>query len=342
MKKYITLEFDVTNKTAREMREKYGTKSYSESPLVSSQYEEELLLPPEIDMCRTPDVNRFKIWGENAYEVKTEHTGWIINRKIYTKEELIEMGKILGENASDRYFLTSEGIPVAVEAGDESIDSYLDRTKRKLEELKQRLEEAKATEEPIVEEPKVVVIPQPTKRSYNLMNDHLFPGQTAKTRAAGTIKPKKIVLSPDLYIKVELKTNSANINKSTKYLKVRGENLTTNFNSDEIIACFFDESVIRTRFFKHELTPDYDGLPHPGKEIYQSGWIYNGDAYSLEIAYGMGLLAPSKVKEYMDSGATRIAITKCKFKYKLNPEDTTFDEYLEKCLIKEGSARKKD
>jgi len=343
MKRCVDLDIDISNVNFNELREKYGMTSFIDALILTSDYEADLLSKEEIDKCTIQDVNRFRIYDENILGERKYHTSWIINRKIYTREELIKMGIEL-QNDGERFFLTSEMQPIEVKKGDEPAICFFERMKKNLEEKQKVKEETFVPLMTLMEESKVIIIPQSEKRSYNLMNDHLFPAQTARTKAAGTKKTekKKQVLSPDLFVKVELKPYSSNIGKNIIYVKVRGKNIATDFNSDEIISCFSDENVIRTRFFKHELTPDYDGLPHPGKEIYQSGWIYNGEAYSLEVAYGIGLLSPSKAKEYMDSGATRIVITKCKFRYKLNPEDMTFDEYLEKYTIKEGLAKQKD
>jgi hypothetical protein len=341
MKRCVDLDLDISNVKFNELRKKYGITSFIDTIILSSDYEGELLSKDEIDICTVFDVNRFRIYNINTQKERAYHTGWIINRKIYRKEELIKMNIELPNNG-ERYFLTSEGKPVEVKKGDEPALCFFKRIKRKLEEQEKAKQETPVVA--IAQEPKVVVIPEPTKRGYNLMNDHLFPKQTAKTKAASTTKPKKkeTILGPDLHIKILMKTNSANIGKSTDYAKVKGLNLTSDFNSDEIIKYFFDENVLRTRFFKHELTPDYDGNPHPGKEIYQTGWIYNGDAYDIDIAYGIGLISPSKAKEYIDSGATRMVITKCNYRFLMNPEDMTFNEYLDKCLLKEGIARKKD
>lgn len=342
MKRCVDLDLDISNQKFKKLREKYDMTSFIDTINLDSDYEEELLSKKEIDICTAPDVNRFRIYDENVLGERKNYTSWIINRKIYSREELIRMNIEL-PNGGERFFLTSEGKPIEVKKGDEPAVCFFERIKRKLEEKQKIKEEIPFV--PLVtlmEEPKVVVIPQQEKKTYNLTNDHLFPVQTAKIKAEGTKKPKKLVLSPDLYIKVELKTNSANISKSTNYVKVRGKNIATDFNSNEVVAYFFDENVIRTRFFKHELTPDYDGLPHPGKEIYQSGWIYNGDAYDLKVAYGIGLISPSKAKEYIDSGISRIVVTKCKFKFIMNEEDMTFEEYLDKWFVKEGLSKTKD
>lgn len=292
MGKWVKLDIDVNSKRALKVFENSCIKkptSFITPVSLSHDNDGELLLPSEIDICMAPDVNRFKIYTERWLEsrcISEDCTGWIINRKIFTREELIEKGMSFDEDASDRYFLTSDGTTIAVAACDESIDSYLERTSNK--------------------------------------------------------KEKKPVIGSDLFIKAELRTNSENISKSTILKKVKGENIATDFDLDEIVYCFFDEDVIRTIFFKYELTPDYDGNPHPGKQIYQTGWIYNGEAYDLNFASENGLINPNRAKEQRDLGYSRMVITKCGFTFMMNPEDMTFEEYLEKCVIKEGLSRKKD
>lgn len=302
MKKLITLDYDITSKKARELREKYSVSSYNDTILSSSEDDGEILLQSEIDMCTAPDVNRFMIYGKNGYKEKINYTGWIINKKIYSREELMKMNIKLPKDG-ERFFLTIEGKPVEVKKDDESVVCYLERVKKKLEEQQKVLQ--KTSEKVNISEPK-----------------------------------SELVLGPDLFIRVQLKTNSANVNNSTNYVKVGGKNIATNFTPREVNTYFLDEGVIRTRFFKHELTPNYDGKPHPGKEIYQDGWIYNGEAHDLDEASETGIISPSRAKDYKDSGYSRLVVVECGYKFIMNPEDMTFDEYLEKCAEREKSTKK--